>query len=331
MNLLQFTLADHERRVGLVESSTVVRELVGWRSTYDLAREAIATGCGLVELAKSAAHGPAHKYATIADSGRLLLPLDHPDPAHCLVTGTGLTHLGSAQTRHEMHAGIAGEEAALSDSMKIFRWGVARGKPADGTPPVQPEWFYKGDGDWLTRPGAHLERPAFADDGGEEAEIVGLYLIAGNGTPCRVGFALGNEFSDHVMERKNYLYLAHSKLRTSSFGPTLWVGELPTAITGRARLLRDGKEIWADHFHTGEENMSYRIAGLEHHHFKYRAFRRPGDVHCHYFGTSLLSFAAGVQARDNDVFEISAPPFIHPLRNPVRHAAPEPPLNLRTL
>jgi hypothetical protein len=31
--------------------------------------------------------------------------------------------------------------------------------------------------------------------------------------PRRVGFALGNEFSDHTLEKKNYLYLAHSKGR----------------------------------------------------------------------------------------------------------------------
>ncbi|OUC08676.1 hypothetical protein RY27_07575, partial [Litorilinea aerophila] len=56
-------------------------------------------------------------------------------------------------------------------------------------------------------------------------------------------------------------------------------------------------------------------------HFKYRAFRRPGDVHCHYFGTATLSFAAGVQARPGDVFEIAAPDFGRPLRNPLAAAA----------
>ena len=37
---------------------------------------------------------------------RLLPPIDHPDEAaRCLVSGTGLTHLGSAQNRQAMHAG----------------------------------------------------------------------------------------------------------------------------------------------------------------------------------------------------------------------------------
>ena len=35
--------------------------------------------------------------------GRLLAPINHPDPAHLHLTGTGLTHLGSAATRDAMH------------------------------------------------------------------------------------------------------------------------------------------------------------------------------------------------------------------------------------
>jgi len=36
-----------------------------------------------------------------------LPPLDHPDPSHCHVTGTGLTHLGSAKNRDAMHEATA--------------------------------------------------------------------------------------------------------------------------------------------------------------------------------------------------------------------------------
>jgi hypothetical protein len=160
-----------------------------------------------------------------------------------------------------------------------------------------------------------LELPPFALDGGEEAELVGLYVIAESGAVLRVGFALGNEFSDHVMERQNYLYLAHSKLRTCSIGPELLVGQLPSSISGRVRVVRDGTELWADTFLTGEANMSYTIANLEHHHFKYAAFRQPGDVHCHFFGTATLSNSAGIVAQPGDIFEITAVPFGRPLRN----------------
>ena len=150
-----------------------------------------------------------------------------------------------------------------------------------------------------------------------EAELVGLYVIADSGAVLRVGFALGNEFSDHVMERKNYLYLAHSKLRTCSIGPELLIDPLPSHISGTVRILRDGEELWADTFLTGEDNMSYTIAGLEHHHFKYAAFRQPGDVHCHFFGTATLSSAAGIVTQPGDVFEISSPLFGRALRNPI--------------
>ena len=98
------------------------------------------------------------------------------------------------------------------------------------------------------------------------------------------------------------------------------------SIDGTIRVLRDGSEIFSAPFESGEANMSYTIAGLEHHHFKYREFRRPGDIHCHYFGTSTLSFASGFAAKDGDIFELAAPPFTRPLRNPLRieETRPEP-------
>jgi hypothetical protein len=71
--------------------------------------------------------------------------------------------------------------------------------------------------------------------------MVGLYLVSDEGVPFRCGFCLGNEFSDHVTERQNYLYLAHSKLRNCSFGPELLVGELPSDIQGMSRIYRGDK------------------------------------------------------------------------------------------
>lgn len=66
--------------------------------------------------------------------------------------------------------------------------------------------------------------------------------------------------------------------------------------------------------------MSHSIANLEAHHFKYELFRRPGDVHVHFFGTATLSFADGVKTELGDVFEIEAAPFTLPLRNPLARA-----------
>ena len=85
----------------------------------------------------------------------------------------------------------------------------------------------------LLAPEGDLQSPSFALDGGEEPEIVGVYVIDGAGKPVRVGFALGNEFSDHITERQNYLWLAHSKLRPASFGPGVACRRSPRGRTGR--------------------------------------------------------------------------------------------------
>ncbi|MBV9912020.1 MAG: hypothetical protein JOZ93_05555, partial [Sinobacteraceae bacterium] len=217
-----------------------------------------------------------------------------------------------------------------SDSMKMFRMGLEGGKPPEGQIGVQPEWFYKGDGRSLVAPESPLLSPEFAADGGEEPELAGIYVIAADGTPVHLGFTLANEFSDHVTERTNYLYLAHSKLRSAAIGPELLVGELPPDIRGTARIRRAGQAIWEKPFLTGEANMSHGVRNLEHHHFKYELFRRPGDLHVHFFGTATLSFADGIQTRVGDVFEIEAPPFELPLRNPLKVVAP-PPTGVRVL
>ena len=151
--------------------------------------------------------------------------------------------------------------------------------------------------------------------------MAGIYLIAADGTPCRVGWTLANEFSDHVTERINYLYLAHSKLRNASFGPEILIGEVPEDIRGTSRIRRGGAVIWEKPFLSGAANMSHSFANLEHHHFKYDLFCQPGDLHVHMFGTATLSFADGVKPQAGDIFEIEAPAFGLPLTNPLAVAA----------
>ncbi len=243
-----------------------------------------------------------------------MTPIDHKDPAHVFVTGTGLTHLGSAEGRDQMHRDLA-DPAKLTNSMRMFKLGLEGGKPRRGETGAQPEWFYKGDGSILVAPEGDLKSPSFALDGGEEPEIVGVYLIDEGGAPVRIGFALGNEFSDHVTERENYLWLAHSKLRPASVGPELLVGDLPSDIQGVSRIRRGKEVIWEKPFLSGEQNMAHSIANLEAHHFKYGLFRRPGDVHVHFFGTATLSFSANLRTEKGDIFEIESEPFGLPLRN----------------
>lgn len=323
MLLSQLKLPGGARAVAARDAGGQAHLVPGTEATRDLALAAIAAGRGLADEVRARGIGEAIDLAAALAEGRLLLPLDHPDPAHLHLTGTGLTHLGSAATRDAMHSRIDAVET-LTDSMKMFRMGLEAGKPASGEIGVQPEWFYKGNGIAAVAPGAALTSPGFALDAGEEPEVAGLYLVAPDGRPYRLGFALGNEFSDHVTERGNYLWLAHSKLRPASYGPEMLIGPLPAHIEGTSRVIRDGRVIWEKPFLSGEDNMSHSLGNLEHHHFKYALFRQPGDVHVHFFGTATLSFADSISVSAGDRFEIAAPALGLPLSNPVRFETPDP-------
>lgn len=318
MNLVQIVDRKGKRRVGLVDGGNIL-VLKKVATTLDLAGMALRHGTRLSVMAQALVSGTNEDYASALKEGRVLTPVDHPDPAHCIITGTGLTHLGSAAARDGMHKKLSANAEDLTDSLRMFKMGLEGGKPKSTREAgVQPEWFYKGDGSWLVGPGQPLPKPSFALDGGEEPELAGLYLIDPKGKPVRLGFALGNEYSDHITERQNYLYLAHSKLRHSAIGPEMILGKPPASIEGMSRIIRKGKVIWEKPFLTGEANMSHTLANLEYHHFKYDGFRRPGDLHIHYFGTATLSIADGIATAEGDVFEIEAAPFGAPLRNPLK-------------
>ncbi len=94
-------------------------------------------------------------------------------PSNCIVSGTGLTHHSSALNRNVMHQTEAG---TLTDSMKVYQWGIEGGKPGEGKIGIQPEWFYKGTGSVLKAHGEALLVPNFGNDGGEEPEIAGMYI-----------------------------------------------------------------------------------------------------------------------------------------------------------
>lgn len=321
MRLIQLLGDCGNTRIGVIDADTQrVRRVAGFDTVYALAGAAVRAGETLESLVSRSLGDDSLDYPALLQERRVLPPLQHPDPAHCHVTGTGLTHLGSASTRDAMHKKLQQDPEAQTDSMRMFKWGVEGGIPKDGRPGAQPEWFYKGDGSIVVAPGAPLPSPDFALDGGEEPEIVGLYLIGPDGTPHRLGFAIGNEFSDHVTERKNYLYLAHSKLRYCAVGPELRTGALPHDLRGSSRLRRGGEVVWERPFLTGEANMCHTLENLEYHHFKYAAHRRPGDVHLHFFGTATLSFADGVHAESGDQFEIDLPALGAPLINPLEVA-----------
>jgi hypothetical protein len=324
MRIIQFEDPNIGYCLGVVEGEDVLNvterdaSLPSVASAFRLARQqGRRLDAMLREVLERGASPVRLPYAPLLEAGRVLPPLTEDAGTRLLVSGTGLTHLGSVQQRDQMHK----KEAAgpLSDSRKMFEMGLEGGRPEPGRRGAAPEWFYKGDGRTLRGPGQPLDVPAFAPDGGEEPEVVGLYAVDGRGVPCRLGFAQGNEWSDHVTENVNYLYLAPSKLRVCAVGPELVTDFAFDDVRGRCRVLRGGRVIYdSGELRTGERNMSHSLANLEDHHFKYAQHRRPGDLHVHFFGTSKLSYRnRDWQYQTGDVVEVSFEGLGPPLRNPV--------------
>jgi hypothetical protein len=319
MRLVQLNHDRLGRRVAVVDEPRLLL-LNGPTAIYDLARAAIVQCASLHAVVDQGRSSETLDYdAVYADASdwKLLPAFDHPgDPVHCMVSGTGLTHKASAQNREKMHQ--AQSAGALTDSMRMYQWGVDGGRPEAGAIGVQPEWFYKGTGGVLRAHGQPIEWPGFADDGGEEPEVAAAYVCDDAGVPWRIGFAAGNEFSDHVMEKKNYLYLAHSKLRQCAIGPEISLDQDFRQLSGTVAIVRGGDAIWSHEIRSGEAEMAHSLENLEFHHFKYAEHRVPGQAHVHFLGASAFSFGTGVTLADGDVMEVAWRELGRPLRNPLR-------------
>ena len=278
MRLIQFQISPNDRRVGLVEDDSVF-DLTDLNPAWDhlyyifleasrksMTVEAYLAGFDFRSQAAELNYSELLERRPGDSAGWILPPLDHPDPAHLIITVTGLTHLGSTSQRDQMHREDAKPK---TDSQKMFEMGLRGGKPEAGTRGIQPECFQKGNGVILRGHNDFLDIPSFTADGGEEPEIVGCYIIDDDGIPCRLGFCVGNEWSDHAMEQVNYLWLGHSKQRVCSIGPELTTENPFKDVRGSCRILRE-KEVLYDsgELLTGESNMNHSLANLEDHLFK---------------------------------------------------------------
>ena len=340
MRLIQFQTPTGKRRVGLIEDDTVFDLTYinpNWDRIYNIFFEAKRIGKRLDEhIAGCAFRSSAAvwRYSDLIErrpgdsTGWILSPLDHPDPAHLIITVTGLTHLGSSIHRDKMHKD---NHLPKTDSKKMFEMGLQGGKPKAGVRGIQPECFQKGSGVILRGHNDFLDIFAFAEDGGEEPEIVGCYIIADDGIPYRLGFAIGNEWSDHAMEQVNYLWLGHSKQRTCSVGPELITGHPFRDIRGCCRIIRDDEIIYdSGELLTGEDHMNHSLANLEDHLFKYPQSCIPGDVHLFFLGTMKFSFGSRGSFQTGDQIVIKFDTFGSPLINYVRRIPHETkPVNVR--
>src|SRR3954453_17897816 len=161
------------RRIGVVDGEQL-RLLRTHGSVFALAMAALRAGTPLTDTAEHDLSQELLNYPEIysgTSAWRILPAADHTeDPARCLVSGTGLSHMRSATNRQAMHT--AGEQ--VTDSMRMYESGLEGGRPAAGVIGVAPEWFYKGTGSILRAHNEPLEVPPYADDGGEEPEIAGV-------------------------------------------------------------------------------------------------------------------------------------------------------------
>ena len=318
IKVVQLQHVESGRAVALVEEPSLVL-LKGFQTVYDAAQAALQSDRSLEALLTSLRTGESIAYDPVyqgSSEWKILPCFDHPTDYHrCLLSGTGLTHKASAENREKMHT--AAEHGSMTDSMKMYMIGVEGGSPAPGEIGAQPEWFYKGNGSMLRGHHDALEMPPYADDGGEEPEIAGLYICDSQGNPHRVGFATANEFSDHIMERKNYLYLAPSKLRSCSIGPELVIGADFSNLQGNVKVYRKDQSIWAKDIKSGQKNIVHTLENLEYHHFKYANHRLPDMVHIHFMGADAFSFGEGIKLSHGDFMEVHWEGMGRPLINTI--------------
>ncbi len=318
MRLVQLFHPQYKRQIALVKEPSLIL-LKDIYSIYDLALTAIHSKKKMEDQINSNLTEEALNYSSVYNGQsewKLLPSFDHPgSPFGCIVSGTGLTHKNSALNRQMMHLS---DEDKLTDSMKMYQWGVEGGFPEKGNIGIQPEWFYKGNGFSLKAHGQVIEVPSYANDGGEESEIAGIYIIDEEGQPWRIGFTTGNEFSDHVMEKKNYLWLAPSKLRQCAIGPELVIDDSFESFEGIVNILRKEEIVWSSNIKSGEKNMAHSLQNLEYHHFKYAGHRIPLQAHVHFFGADAFSFGSGIRLQDGDLMHIQWNGMGRALQNPIK-------------
>lgn len=317
IRLVQLADATGHRRVARVDEPCLYF-LTDTTSVYQLALDAIAADKSLNVLIQERQSNDAIPYDAVYDGTadwHLLPAFDHPgNPLCCMVTGTGLTHKNSALNRQMMHGDTV---TTPTDSMRMYQWGLEGGSPGPGQIGVQPEWFYKGNGAVLRAHGESLVVPAYGNDGGEEPEVAGVYIVSADGQPCRIGFCTGNEFSDHVMEKKNYLYLAPSKIRQCAIGPELVITDDFSGVAGTVSVKRGEATIWSSPVQTGETTMAHNLQNLEYHQFKYASHRVPRQAHVHFFGADAFSFGNGIRLEPGDTMAVHWQGMGRPLVNPL--------------
>ncbi|WP_268876888.1 AraD1 family protein [Facilibium subflavum] len=302
---MQYKRQDGMRRTAIVKDQQV-HLLDSDKSIYQLAKLALTKGGTLLEEINGLKTiNSTYVSDFLKLNHEIMTPISIEDTPWIVMSGTGLTHINSALMRDNM----MDSTGKLSDAQKIYHSGLENGKPSNKDIGAMPEWFFKGFGNALKPSYTDLSIPAYALGGGEEAELAVMYIIDDHGNPCRLGFCLGNEFSDHLLEQQNHYYLAQSKLRQCSIGSELYIGPPPEEVTGEIKIVRAGEIIWQKAFHTGFKNMTHSLQNIEQQILKYDIFRQPGAVHVFFLGADQTSFADKIVLQDGDTVSIKVDLF----------------------
>lgn len=232
--------------------------------------------------------------------------------------GAGVTHLRSARAREEESKAARGRPASFYDL--IYQEGVKGGNPKKGRG-ARPEIFYKADGYYTVGPNDAVRIAPTAKRCVPEPEIVSYYRDDGGWK--RIGYTLGNDFSDQGWESENPLYLPHAKVQLglAAVGPVFVTADDPLfdsrEIAIRCRVFR-GKSVLLDSgsLRTGEKHMAHSLRNLELHLFDNRPLR-PGEIRGLYWGTPAVF---KIPLKPGDRIEIAASSGLGTLVNPVRRA-----------
>ena len=122
------------RRVAIVEEPHL-HCLVGVQSVYELARQCLSQGRQVSDYAIAIASGEVLDYNAIysgTSEWHLLAPIDVPGASsRVMISGTGLTHLGSAKERQAMH---------LADAPKTAETVMSHANPHSSASAVAMSW-----------------------------------------------------------------------------------------------------------------------------------------------------------------------------------------------
>ena len=243
MRLLQLKDDAGRRRVARVgEDKTSLDVLAGYDSTLELARDAIRRGCRLDDLVRVSKVDLRLEYDVVERAGQVRVPIDHPDPAHLLVSGTGITHLGSATARDAMHPGrtAGAERGGDSDSMRMFRLGI-EGQADRGKAGVNRNGSTK-DGSIIVPPARRSRCLRSRSRAARKPRSSACtWSTIGHAAPDRL--RARQRIPDHGLEEQNYLYSRIEAARMLA-GPELLLGDLPDSVRGLSRVLRAGETLW---------------------------------------------------------------------------------------